>query len=488
MEKKQQLGLFFLILGSVALSFLNSPLSEIFFDDKEIFKYAGLVIYKGGVPYRDFFDHKPPLIYFFNALWPVSAWIPWLMDAGIVLFATILFYQLCKKKNLARPWVLPLIFNLLIRYSLVSFGNGMTREYTAAFLLIFFCIMEGNSPYKYFFLGLLTGLTFWMQQDALITLAPFLCYSLFAADTGNGKIGKRLLSVTVGFAGVSIPLIFYFIAHHSLTCLWKDAFLFNLHAPGHPVGFPEKLKALKHAVHEAEFEMAFYTALILGTACLFLGSKRPGLLYAALLALFLSFSGEYLSGRLAAGNAFIYYLLPLSATIPILVWVVFNESSFSFFDDKKVQLLFYFLLSTTLFLGTLRYAAGFSIQSHDELPYAGLPEIEYLKTQSLTDDQLYVFDDSNLIFLYNYFRILSPSPWIYHYFWGWSKDWDRDEKNFKTILQDLQLHKTRFVLDCSGAKNNFRNRPEYREWQQFLQSRYSMISTDSSNRILWRIK
>jgi hypothetical protein len=488
MEKKRHFDLLFLILGSVALNFLNSPLAEFFFDDKEIFKYAGLVIYKGGVPYRDFFDHKPPLIYFLNAFWPVSPWIPWLLDTGIVLFATMLFYQLCKKKNLARPWVLPLIFNLLIRYSLISFGNGMTREYTTVFLLLFFCVMEGDTRYKYFFLGLLTGLTLWMQQDALITLAPFICFSLFAKRTADSTTGRRLLAITTGFASVSVPLILYFLAHQSLTYLWKDAFLFNFHAPGHPVGFPEKLKAIKHGIHEAEFEMAFYTAFILGTASLFLKPKRPGLLYAALLAIILSFSGEYLSGRLAAGNAFIYYLMPLSATVPILVWVIFNTASFSFFQDKRVQLIFYFLLGTTLFLGTLRYASGFSIQSDKDSPYAGLPEIEYLKTQSLTDDQLYVFDDSNLIYLYNYFRILSPSPWIYQYIWSWSMDWDRDKKIFHTILQDLQSHKTRFILDCSGARNNFRNRPEYAEWQQFLQTRYSMVAKDSSNRILWRIQ
>ena len=65
--KKERFFLLLLILISIALNLLNIPTSELFYDDKEIFKYAGLVIYKGGVPYRDFFDHKPPLIYFLNA-------------------------------------------------------------------------------------------------------------------------------------------------------------------------------------------------------------------------------------------------------------------------------------------------------------------------------------------------------------------------------------------------------------------------------------
>ena len=59
-------AVFIVTISSLVLSFLHCPLFEIFFDDKEIFKYAGLVIAKGGVPYRDFFDHKPPLIFFLN--------------------------------------------------------------------------------------------------------------------------------------------------------------------------------------------------------------------------------------------------------------------------------------------------------------------------------------------------------------------------------------------------------------------------------------
>src|ERR1700733_2759921 len=99
--KKERYLLLLLILGSAALHLLNTPMSELFFDDKEIFKYAGLVIYKGGVPYRDFFDHKPPLIYFVNAFnWYLNAWIPWLLDTFLILFSTLLFYWLCRKNKL----------------------------------------------------------------------------------------------------------------------------------------------------------------------------------------------------------------------------------------------------------------------------------------------------------------------------------------------------------------------------------------------------
>jgi hypothetical protein len=490
MIKKERYPLLFIILGSVALNIPNVPFSALFFDDKEIFKYAGLAIYKGSVPYRDFFDHKPPLIYFLNASnWYFSPWVPWLFDTMLVLFATLLFYWLCRKSKLAWPWFLPFIFNLLIRYSLVSFGTGMTREYTAAFLLIFFCVMQGSAKYKYFLLGLLTGLSFWMQQDALLTLAPFLLYSLFASgEAVPVASGKKVLAMTTGWIVISLPVLLYFISHQSLSYLWKDAFIFNLHAPGNNSGIFERIRNSKHALHEVEFEMAFYTALILGIAGLFLKQKKPGLLYAAIAALLLSFSAELLTGRMKPGNSFVYYLLPLAATIPILVYVVFTETNSSFLRDKRAQLIFSIMLSTTLIMGTIRYAAGFRLSGNKGSGFPDIPEMDYLRTQSLHDYQLFVFDDSNLIYLYNYFGILSPSPWIYQYFWSWSADWDGDNKIYDSIIADLQRHKTRFILDCSESKNGFRNRPVYSEWKKFLQTQYTLVTKDSLNRSLWRIQ
>jgi hypothetical protein len=328
-----------------------------------------------------------------------------------------------------------------------------------------------------------------MQQDALITLAPFFFYSIFSKEgVAPPDPGKRILSVTVGFLTISLPLIFYFESRHSLSYLWEDAFLFNLNAPGRYVSFYEKIKAVKHAIHESEFEMAFYTSFILGITALFLKTKKQGLLCAALFALFLSFAGEYLSGRLLAGNAFIYYLLPLAATIPILVYTVFNGSPASFLLDKTAQLTLNLILSSTLFLGTLRYASGFRFASDKKSWFTGIPEVEYLDTLILNDYQLFVFDDSNFIYLYNKHKILAPSPWIYHYFWNWSPGWDKDNRIFHSIIQNLQTHETRFILDCSEARSDIKNKTVYNEWQQFLQNNYSEIIKDSSNRKLWKIQ
>jgi hypothetical protein len=178
----------------------------------------------------------------------------------------------------------------------------------------------------------------------------------------------------------------------------------------------------------------------------------------------------------------------LAAGIPIMLYVVFTETQATFLQDKTAQLILSIIVSTTLILGTLRYATGFRISANKEAWFAGDSEIEFLKTQSLSDYELFVFDDSNLIYLYNYHKILAPSPWVYHYFWSWDYNFDPDNKIFLSILQDLQFHKTRFIIDCSTARNNIQNTKVYDEWQHFLENHYTLVMKNASNRVLWRIQ
>ena len=484
MVKKDNYTVLLIIIGCLALNFLHSPLSEIFFDDKDIFRYIGQVIYKGGVPYRDVFDNKPPLIYFFYTLgWYGNAWLPWLLDSLLVLFATILFYRLCRKNELPFSWFLPLIFNLLIRYGLVSFGNGMTREYTTVFILIFFCTMQGKNRYTFYILGLLTGLILWMQQDAIFTLSPFLLYSLFISKEGSDfAFGKRILNMAGGFFSVTLLLLLYFYSHNALAFLWNDAFLFNLQLPRVHKSLIEEIKTIKHALHEAEYEMAFYTSTVLGTAALFLKNKNLRLLWVALSALFLSFAGEFISGRISLGNQYLYYLLPLAATMPILIFVVFTNSQESFLEDKKVHFIFYMILSFTLFLGTLRYAMG--LESLKDSPAAEMSDIDYLDLQRLKDFDIYVFGDSNFIYLYNKYKLLAPSPWIYPFF----LNLDKDNSITHSIFENLKSHKTKFILDCSDVSSKHLNESIKIEWKKFIETHYKLIQTDPSNRKLWRIQ
>ncbi|HEV3251528.1 MAG TPA: hypothetical protein VGZ71_11280 [Puia sp.] len=487
--KKESYFLAITIISSLLLSFLHCPFLEIFFDDKEIFKYAGLVISKGGIPYRDFFDHKPPLIFFLNWLGQLMGpWGLWLMDSILVLFASFLFLALCRKYKLSYPWMLPVIFNLLLRNFSVSYGIGMTREYTALLLLIFFCVLMGHSKYRYFLLGLLSSCIFFMQQDQVLLLIPFFIYLGFS-DFGyfRNRPFTVLGSMCLGFLALAAPLLLYFSLNHTLTYFWEDAFLFNFNWYTEKKPILQHLRVIKDELERSKYDLTFYGSVALGAFSLISGNKKKWLLLVSLIVVFLSFCSEFLSGKMIFGLSVRYYLLPLAASLPILLFTIFSFSDKLFSQNRLHPLIYGTFISVGLLLNILQGVSNSTKSQGDWVKNSSASL--YLRRQAIHDYQLYVVNNSNYIYLYNKFRILAPSKWIYHQFWRWYEGWDLDNKKLASITQDLQKHQTTYILDFSDD-SSFKNHSNFLYWQYFLQSHYSPVILDSVDKkmVLWKIK
>src|SRR5688500_9132730 len=65
--------------------------------DSGVFLYVGWRLLRGDIPYRDVWDHKPPLIYFIDALGltltPGSLWGVWLLQGIFIFFTFFLFFK-----------------------------------------------------------------------------------------------------------------------------------------------------------------------------------------------------------------------------------------------------------------------------------------------------------------------------------------------------------------------------------------------------------
>lgn len=483
---KKNLPFLSVVVTCLVLSFIHCPLFEIFFDDKEIFKYTGLVISKGGVPYRDFFDHKPPLIFFINYLGLLlGSWGLWIIDTLLVLLATIVFFKTCKKYSVALAWLLPVLFNLMIRNNTVSFGIGMTREYSTIFLLISFCLIISEHKYKFYLLGLTTGLIFFFQQDQVLPLLPLFLYAAFNNSAPLlPTLLKRGVGLTVGFLLVAVPIVLYFLINHSLQYFWEDAFLFNFNWYNEKQPLWEHVKAIRKFLHTCNYDVIFYGACIAGIASLVWGNKKKWLLICSIAAVLLSFCSELLSGKLAIGLAIVYYFLPLAATVPFLLFVVFAFSEETIFSQRRQQFVYGAILSANLFIHLLQYTMYLRPNNSH---YSA--ELQYLQKQQLKDYELYAFNNANYVYFYNQFKILSPSKWIYHFFWNWFDKWDADHKILESITTDLKKHRTRYVLDFADS-TNFKNRQHLLYWKSFLNDNYVPVTVENASlkAILWEIK
>lgn len=475
--KKQFNARLFVVLACLGISLLYCPPVDIFYDDKSIFKYFGFLLSRGATPYQSFFDHKPPLIFFLHyASSLLGPWGLWMIDTALVLTASMVFYDTCKRYRLPLPWLLPLLFNLLLRDYRVSLGIGMTREYTAIIQLIFFCSLLSEHRFKYPWLGILTGLTFFMQQEQILLLLPFFAYD--AWNSSFRRLPRQILEVLGGFALSATPILIWFAARHALGDLWKDAFLFNFNwYTAERSSFMDHFRTLHNALENTGLLMVFLTVTTLAVAAIFLRNRRKALVLTALVGLGLSLSQEFLSGKLRDLNNFAYYLEPLAASIPILAFTVFAFTEEDFFRNKINQLIYGTLLCLNISYDMLQHATHLS--THNEAFLDENPGYRYLQQHPPGDNQLYILGDANFIQLYNRFRILCPSPWVYQHFWNFYPNWDRSQQVLHAIQQDLLSHHTTYVLDRTPP-DYFRNPGDYQTWLSFLTENYQPVVVQSA--------
>lgn len=477
-----------LFLASLLLSFLYCPPVDLLRDDQGVFQYAGMLIAKGGVPYLDLFDHKPPMIYFVDwaAFW-LGSWGPWIIDALLVGAATLLFYRRCREKQFPYPWILPLFFNLLFRNYILGSGVGTTRAFTTIFLVLAFCVLQGRSRYSSFWLGMLAGATLLMQQEQFLLLLPFLVYSLPAGVSDTRLLLKRIVQSAAGFLVIAGPILLYFGIHHALTAFWNDAFVFNWKWYSDRRPFSEEFRATHASLIATDLVMIVPICITLAFTALLLHPKEKKLIIAALLSTVLAFFPVMFSGRIVQyTSAFYYYFTPFSAVLPILVFTAWAATGHPFLTSRISHAVFGFLLCAAMGYNALEHATHLTL--HNDAVLTARPEYQILRQQHLQDGQFYAFGNNTWTYVYNDLKILAPSPWIYQHFWNWYPQWDNDHRLLKSIGLDLLAHHTRYIIDVS-ERSTFIDPGAYSCWKTFLQQYYRPVQPPGSHRlILWQLK
>jgi hypothetical protein len=90
------------LFGALFVLLPVSPLNMPFtFRDSGVFLYLGWRILNGELPYRDIWDHKPPVIFYLNALGLAisgnSRWGVWAVELAFLFAVAFIGYLLIKK-------------------------------------------------------------------------------------------------------------------------------------------------------------------------------------------------------------------------------------------------------------------------------------------------------------------------------------------------------------------------------------------------------
>jgi len=204
--------------------------------DSGVFLYIGKQVLQGQVPYRDVWDHKPPMVFYIDALGLFlgngNRWGSFAVEALSLFTAFVLaFYFL---RSLFGDHVAALATFSGVLFSFWSPGN-LSEEYYLPYAFLAFLIWliiqkqgKNASWWIVFLWGLTGGIAFQLKQTLVgIWLAFAVFYGLKMLVEKDGRYIKILLWMALGAITPELIFIVYFAANHALEQYWSAAFIFN---------------------------------------------------------------------------------------------------------------------------------------------------------------------------------------------------------------------------------------------------------------------
>ncbi len=234
--KKTVLPTFLSFIGALVALFPSNPENMTLPSrDSGVFLYVGWRILMGDIPYKDVWDHKPPLIYLVDALGlllsPQSLVGVWLLQF-LFLFLTIFFLYKSLDESLgAVPAIVGMVILTSGLLTILDQGN-VTEEYALIFQTLGFWLVIRAQKKNYpllmtLWIGVCGGLAFYFKQT---TVGIWISYALFLIWI---RISQKksplpdLLSLSAGILLLSAVLALIFASQHALNDYWNEAFLYN---------------------------------------------------------------------------------------------------------------------------------------------------------------------------------------------------------------------------------------------------------------------
>jgi hypothetical protein len=201
-------------------------LSPIRFDE-ESFVWGGWLMTQGGVPYRDFFDPKPPVIFFANYLGLTLFGFKeslFRIVPTVLALASIFFFYLALLKRKIVPWLTALLTAQVALWLLGpefhDSGLNDTETYGFSFTLLGFSLGSLSGSLKVrsrqIALQLLSGICFGLAvfSKELFVFSVIPAWLIVARRQREGGWSwRQLVFSTAGVLAVTIALLIYLVSH-----------------------------------------------------------------------------------------------------------------------------------------------------------------------------------------------------------------------------------------------------------------------------------
>jgi hypothetical protein len=428
-----------LIVGVLIIP--SIPIENLPGQDNGVFLYGGQRVLAGDIPYLDFWDHKGPLIYYINALGLFlgsgSRWGVWFIEFAF-LFVTIQGLYRIEITNW--KWLYSAIVILIWFFGMIRVGSyyhlhdsNYVETYGLAFsvwAVVFWLrtLDQSRLPLKYFFIGVMAGMSFALRPNNIAVLLSVGLVEMFAG-VWKGEILEHLKHVGIILIGcflVLTTILIWFWMHGAVYQLMDSVFTYNIAYSRKNLNTGNVLKVLRSGMEKFYWIPLFaYIGVGLKLAYTLVKSKfaySPGSLFTIFL-LTGSMVEVFLSS--ISGRVLLHYYISWTPYIGLLVAefivsfppnpirVKYREWLNPEFG-RYISWVFLFLFFVVNFSVILKYTniANSIVVNHRRLePEKAL--IEFIHNTTKPNDKILVW--GNDVWINFLTKLASPSIYSYQY-------------------------------------------------------------------------
>ena len=429
--------------------------------DSGVFLYMGWRLLNGDVPYRDVWDHKPPLIYFIDALGlllsPQSLLGVWLLQFCFI-FLTILFLYNALKDALG---IFPAMIGVIVLTSglltILDQGN-VTEEYALLFQTLSFWLVvraqKNNYPLRNtFWIGVCGAIAFYLKQTTIGIWIAFAAFLIVVRIIQKKSPIFDLLTLSAGWGLLSIILALGFASQHAFNDYWNEAFIYNFIY----IGKHEGIRRLIPVFIKGFLFLSQGAVLYLGMIGWFLGllyvwlyrktyiNNFQPLIFLGLVDFPVEVALITISGR----SLLHYYLTPLPVIAILSGLIVYTLTSLigniKTFSSQgiKTSISILLLIAVLIFQASqvLNYPAY--IENVAENSYA--PVIGYIDGHTTSSDKVLVLGAESVV---NFLaRREAPSRYVYQYPLQLLGSRGMFDEYFQQIIQKRPV----LIIDAPGS-------------------------------------
>ena len=465
------------------LSLITSPIAQIVCHDREVFRYIGMLLSKGYVPYVHVFELRMPLIFLAAAVGlNLGAWWGyWLVLTTVLMISAIALFRLFKYFNLPYAFSCVLVYIIYMQWSPMAEGaSSGSYNLSASLVTIFLCVCFVTR--SLLLLGIVAALIFCTQTNDILSLLPLLVYKSFW-DPDLKKVNlfavsiKKILTIAAGFVVVLVMVCSFFVYHNAFAAMLDDALLFPFmhYMPHHSHNALLFIKNWIFTGSQILFIALMFNVFYCCCRTTSMYKDRPVILITGC-SIVLQFVSASLSGKF-----YWHYYLAYTPYLILQVGFFLKNNTVALLKKGYITLLaatvalfgLYGFYKASHYYKLLASRQGFHITT----PYRGQvnPYIELLTNTSkqygpLLDKQLFIYRNVQLFSLYTELRVIAPTKWLEPDFltdYGFDQGGDK----FASIVHDIKNNRTRYILDFSSNETNGSLRNEIL-WKQLLRDYY----------------